>query len=87
MNPEQGIIAGGLVILSLGLVKDWVTGTGAPKHVVAGAIGVTVLASLLALGGGQLSRVAMAIVMLAVGTAVLVEGVPLAQALNNATKA
>lgn len=84
MNSEQGILAGGVVILTLGLAKDAITGQS-PKHVIAGSLIVIMFASLLALGGGDLARLASAIVGLAVVTAILIEGIPLAQALNTVT--
>jgi hypothetical protein len=81
---NKGVLLGGTVIITVGFVKAVTTPGGNPYRVVAGGLGVVLVASLLELFGDQASRLATAFVGLATITVLLVEMPAIATAISNA---
>lgn len=85
MNPEQFIVSGTLVMLTFGVIRHALDASS-PKRVIAGSIGVALVASLLTMGGPELARVAAGIIGIAVFVTVVIEGKPVWDQLNKVVK-
>ena len=85
MNGNKALLIGGSVLVTLGFVSA-VSHNKPKTPVFAGAIGVLLLASLVATFGEAFARAAAGIVILAATTAVFVEGPELVTALTTAQK-
>lgn len=82
MASNKTVLVGGTVIISVGVVNATVN-KGSPTKVLVGGITFILLASLLELGGPGPSRLASALVGVAVLTVVLVEAPGIGKAFNN----
>lgn len=85
MQPNQLIVSGGVVIITVGFISAVVNNRPKTK-VFAGGIGIMLFASLIELAGPQAAKLAEAFVGLAVIAVLLVELPDLVTALNKAQK-
>ncbi len=85
MQPNQAILAGGVVIITVGFISATVNNRPKTK-VFAGGIGIMLFASLIEMAGGQAAKLATAFMGLAVVTVLLVELPDVFTALTKAQK-
>lgn len=83
MQPNKGILVGGLIIIGVGAVSA-IVNNRPETPVFAGGVGFLLLASLLEAIGGKAAKLATALVGLATVTVILVEGPALFQAIKTA---
>lgn len=85
MKSSNGVLIGGLILLTVGFTRA--TLQNKPKTpVIAGALGVVLFASLLELAGTNATKVANALVGVAVLTALITEIPDIVTAVQNAQK-
>ncbi len=83
MAANRTVIVGGAVIVTVGYANAIVT-KGNPTRVIIGGIGVVLIASLMEMAGPNMSKLATAVVGLAIMTVILVEAPGIAKAVQNA---
>lgn len=85
MQPNQAILAGGVVIITVGFASATVNNR--PKTpVFVGGVGIVLFASLIEMIGGNAAKLATAFMGLAVVAVLLVELPDVATALSKATQ-